>query len=138
VTKLEWAELTAIVIAVPATWLATPALAWPLALGTAICYGAALLLGQGLVRDLIRLAQERGRKSEEAQRIKCLCAESTVGLVAIAGGSLLLIGGIEETVVLTQTSLTGGIAGILVAGFIMKNYAISIRKIEDHNSVIVG
>ncbi len=108
-------------------------------LGALIAYSAALLLGQGLVRDVARLAWRRlrGGGAGEGRRILCLCAESTIGLLLAGIGLALTLGGIRDTVALSGTGLTILVAAVLAAGFVAKDYVISIRKEKDHASVIV-
>jgi len=127
-------ELVLIAVAVGGIWLATPGQAWELPLGTALAYASALVLGQGLVRDLVRLAVRRS-PGQPRQRLVCLCAESSLGLVMLAAGLTLLLAGVEEPVVLGRGALTGAVAGLLAAGFVAKDYVLTIRRVEDHGSI---
>jgi hypothetical protein len=135
-TKLEWGELTVIALALPALFFGLGDLSWTPKFGALVAYAAALFLGQGLVRDLVRLGIE-GRK-DPTKKLLCMCAETSIGVVALAAGLGLLMIGIKDTVALTPMRVTAIAAGILVAGFIAKDYVLIIRRETDHGSVIVG
>lgn len=135
-TRLEAAELAAIACLVPALYLIVGDATWTLRFGSAVAYASALFLGQGLVRDLVRLALE-GRKAP-TRTLRCLCAETTVGLVALGAGLGLLLLGIEDTVELGATNASLTVAGVLLAGFFAKDYVLVVRKERDHGSIRIG
>lgn len=134
--RLNRIELPALALAVLATFLLTPGLAWAPQSGALMGYAAAVLLGQGLLRDLLRLALA-GRSSAPRRRIPCLCAESTMGLGLLLVGLLVLGLGLGGPVALGQPSLTAGLAAVLALGFVAKDYVIVIRREEDHGSIAV-
>jgi hypothetical protein len=125
------------VAALAVTFAATGGLAWQVPFGTAMGYGAAALLAQGLVRDVVTLALRRRSGGGAPRRIGCLCAESTVGLllVALAVGITLL--GISEPVLLTRPRLVGALAAVLIGGFVAKDYVVIVRRETDHASIAV-
>ncbi len=134
-TRMEKIELALIPAVAAAAWALAGGLRWSPRFGALIGYSAALLLAQGLLRDVARLLLFRA--PGEKRKIACLCAESTVGLllVLIALGLTLL--GIEDTVTLARTPLALVLVGLLVFGFFAKDYVIIVRKEKDHASVIV-
>ena len=133
------AELAFIAACAGAVWLTTGSLKWELSYGTALCYGAALLLGQGLLRDLAIIARRKlkGEEKPEGARLSCLCAESSLGLLVIALGSAMLLVGIEDAVVFGQQNLTLTVSGVLVTGFLIKDYVVIVRKEKGHQNLIV-
>lgn len=132
----EKAELLAIGVLIPALFAATQGIEWSLSFGALVAYSAGVVLGQGLVRDLARLAVV-GRK-EPTERLLCLCAESTIGLAGLGAGTLLLAIGIRDTVTLSSYSLTAIVGGILALGFVAKDYVLIVRKVKDHGTIAVG
>lgn len=107
-----------------------------LPLAEAMGMSAALLLGQGLVRDLVRLARRR-KETAAARRIVCLCAESSVGLTLVVLAFAALFLGVDQPVVVSHGALQWAPALILGAGFVMKDYVVTVRRETDHASVIV-
>jgi hypothetical protein len=134
-TGLEKGELAAILLALGGLWLATGGLAWTLQFGTVVAYASAVILGQGLTRDLVRLAVDR--RDGPKKRMMCLCAESSIGILLLAAGLGLLLIGISDTVTLSQPKLVGLVAGLLVLGFLAKDYVLIVRKEKDHGSVLL-
>jgi hypothetical protein len=135
-TRMEKVEMALLAGAV-GTFAAWPGeVIWTEAFGTVVGACAALLLGQGLARDLARLWVNRATSTEK-RRIACLCAESTIGLglIAVALGVTAL--GIVEPVTLDHSELVLLAAVILGGGFIAKDYVVTVRKETDHGSVIV-
>ena len=135
-TRLEWGELSLIVVALPATFFLAADLSWTPRFGALLAYCAAVVLGQGLIRDLVRLGIE-GRK-EPTNTMMCLCAESSIGVAVLAAGAGLLLLGIEDTITLSAGGLTCLLAGILLGGFVAKDYVFIVRKETDHGSVLIG
>lgn len=128
-------ELALIVVAVAGCWLATSGLRWELSLGKLLAYSAALLLGQGLARDVLRILLRP--RAGSTRRIKCLCGESSLGLVLLIAGLGLLFLGIRDQVVLGRLGLSGLVAGVLVTGFVAKDYILVIRRETDHATIRV-
>ena len=135
-TRFERGELLAILLLIPALYLALGELSWSPRVGALAAYGAGLLLGQGLVRDLVRLVLE-GRQ-QPTVTLRCMCAETTIGVAVLLGGLGLLLLGIEQSVTLGGGGVTAGIAGVLLAGFAVKDYVLVVRKVKDHGRVRVG
>lgn len=135
-TRMDKVELALIGLAIVSMWLTTSDIIWTPRFGALLSYVAVLLLGQGLVRDVARLAWRRRKRAGEVKRVGCLCAESTVGLalVTVAAGLTLL--GVSETATLGRGALTGFVAAVLLSGFVAKDYVVIVRKEKDHASVI--
>ncbi|MBI4639257.1 MAG: hypothetical protein HY731_01095 [Candidatus Tectomicrobia bacterium] len=136
-TRMEKVELGLIVLAIVGTWLLMGQSEWSLYFGVLMGYSAALLLGQGLIRDIARIIMMRGKHSGEKERIPGLCAESTIGMLVILLGLLLTLLGVTQRVALGRTGLTVLVGIILVIGFMTKDYVLIVRKEKDHASLIV-
>lgn len=134
--RRERVELALIALALPALWFAARDLSWSPRFGALVAYCAALFLGQGLLRDLARLALE-GRKTA-TQKMLCMCAETSVGVVALLAGLSLLGLGLEERVTLTANRLTALVGALLAFGFVAKDYVLVLRRVEDHGTISVG
>ena len=59
-------------------------------LGDLLLAGAALLLLQGLVRDVGRLLA--ARRGGASRQVTCVCLESTLGLASVVAGAALTLG----------------------------------------------
>jgi hypothetical protein len=132
--KADKVELVTIGLASIA-WAIFDRQSWSGAAGTLLGMAGALLLTQGLLRDVIKLALRRERS--EKKRIACLCAESSIGLLLVLAGMALAALGLNQPVVASATAVLLGPPLVLVLGFIAKEYVVVIRKEKDHGSVIV-
>ena len=129
-------EAVLIIGVVSATWAWWGDRTWSLELRIAFGYMAAVVLGQGLVRDVTRLLLAGRPKA--TRTLRCLCAESTLGLMLLvlgAGGLTCL--GITEHVRLDGIRLPLTLLGVLSLGLLLKDYAVSIHRIEDHGDIRV-
>ncbi|MGF1572976.1 MAG: hypothetical protein ACFCU1_07875 [Sumerlaeia bacterium] len=122
-----------------------------LPLGEVILYSAALLLFQGLVRDLavkvyppkscevvqIPQTDQHGNRST----IKtCMCAESTIGIVGVVSGVLLLFSGWKLVLQFPWYSWPLGGAAVLLGGFFLKSIVIDwknkrLMRVQDHRTI---
>lgn len=123
-----------------------------------ILYGAAVLLLQGLIRDLCLLFFQRfilntyqGKsKASRLTRIEsvsspvkaqCLCMESAIGLTGVVIGLCFLALDFNQIVVLNSYAFAGAFSVILMFGFFLKDYVFgwnpwNIYKEPDHMNVI--
>lgn len=116
-------------LGLPAGWSWDPELRWLFG------YAAALILGQGLLRDVARLVLRRGPRPE-ATKLACLCAESSLGLTLLlvgAGGLTLL--GVSQTVHVTPGRLSLGVLALLTVGYVAKDYVLVLERVEDHGTI---
>lgn len=130
-----WVELGLIVLTVVAAVLIAADSRWTPELRWVFGYAAAVILGQGLVRDLARIALRRA-PPVETFKMTCLCAESSLGLVLLlvgAGGLTLL--GVKETILIDQTRLGIGLLTLLLVGLFAKDYVVVVKRVEDHAAV---
>lgn len=134
-TRMEKAELALIAAAIAAAWAAMGRREWSPSLGGLAGWAAALILAQGLVRDLVRLALPR--PEGERRRLACLCAESAIGMVLLLAAAAITLLGVTQTVALDRTCLALSVLTVLGAGFFAKDYVVTVRKEKDHASVVV-
>jgi hypothetical protein len=138
--RLQRLELGGLALALLAVWPLARDLEWSPRCGALCGYAAAVLLGQGLLRDLARLALASvgGVPRAPLRRLRCLCAESTLGLGLLGAGLLLLLAGLEEPVRIDRPRLLAGLVVLLGVGFLAKDYVLVVRREEDHGSIAVG
>ena len=134
-TRMEKVELVLIVAATTAAWAGMGSREWAPPLGSLAGWAAGLLFGQGLLRDLVRLALPR--PEGEKRRLACLCAESALGLVLLLAAAAVALLGVTQTVALDRTCLALSVACVLGAGFFAKDYVVVVRKEKDHSSVVI-
>ena len=112
-------------------------------LANLILWSAALLLLQSLVRDLSilwqrkRIAQTVKTKGREAA---CFCAESTIGIIGIVVGGVLLFVGIGGSINMTTLSWVVLALVVLSLGYFLKSYVLQwnpwkIVKDPDHLNI---
>lgn len=134
--RLQRVEVGLIVAGLVVTWVLARDLSWAPRFGALAGYAAAVILGQSLLRDVARLAL--GGRVPVTRRMRCLCAESTLGVGLLLAGLTLLLLGLEEPVQIDRARLTGGLAALLALGFVAKDYVLVIRREEDHGSIALG
>ena len=118
---------------------------WPtsLALGRVVLYLALLFLLQTLIRDLWLLSQRKTRfdASKPAQPIFCI--ETTVGLIAVVIGCVLLFLPASNQVYLSALGGSLAVFLTLLSGLLLKDYVISwnpwrIYKDPDHINIVIS
>ena len=134
-------ELALIPVAAVAVLLSAPLLPAALPLGTLALLAAALLLGQGLLRDLWLKYGADGAIAP-AGNSRSFCVESGLGLLGIAAGGLLLAAGLGGTFALPPWRWAALVAATGSIGFALKDLVIDLRarrfRIEkDHRSVVL-
>ncbi|MEM7264188.1 MAG: hypothetical protein AAF488_19540 [Planctomycetota bacterium] len=138
--QIEWLLIVGTVVA---AGVATSGRTFELAFGAWVAYGAVLLLTQGLIRDLWKMAARRSaarrQPAPEGERLKlrCLCAESSFGLLFGVLGATLFFVGVGGSVELSAAMLTTVGAAVLAFGWFIKNYVLVIRRVEDHSLIDV-
>lgn len=143
-TRAEWLELALVPSVGMAVWLLGERLPASPRLGALLLVAACLLLLQGLVRDLYLLSRQRRQPpAVSARAALCLCAESTLGVLGVVAG-LVLLGSPLRVVVPLDPLLAGAMATtVLAVGFAIRNLVVDIRPLRirhepDHLNLIVG
>jgi hypothetical protein len=142
-TRADQIEITTIAAASTATWLIPAYIFSDLTLGEATLYLSALLLAQGLVRDLLMLLRNRsaahGGTFQESQ---CLCLESAIGVAGVIAGSALLGSFGAMSLPVDHLEFFLAVTATLAIGFLLKEFVITwnplgIRREKNPLSVIV-
>ena len=113
-----------------------------MSLGRLLLNASAFLLFQGLIRDLWILTRNRSSKiNREQNKASCICLESTVGMIGILTGALLLGIGVNQSLILPGWGLTIMFAFILSVGFLIKNTVLQwnpwrIYQDKDHMNIV--
>ncbi len=111
-------------------------------LGEALLLGAAVLLAQGLVRDLVRWRRTRTTGPSPARRITCVCTESSIGATAILAGILVLFGTTPTVVHVPSMAWPIAAAAITVFGFTTRHLVFDwrtrrVRWEPAHDGIVV-
>ncbi len=142
-TSIEKYEIALIVMA---TFFSAALLAhFPdkLSSGDMVLYASVLLLAQGLVRDLwIKYSTTRPIATPTtAFKPICMCLESSVGLLGVVAGLLMVFVGTQTPLQLVSWFWPIAIGGVLAIGFLIKDFVLdwrtrSIRREKDHQNIV--
>ena len=142
-TRVEWVEV-GLVVAISIAALALPSeFLSDLTLGEAVLYLSALLLAQGLVRDLALLLRNRSAAHGGVfQESQCLCLESAIGVAGVVAGAMLFVSPNAQFLAIADWQASLAVAATLAAGFFIKDLVITwnplgIRREKNPLSVIV-
>ena len=124
----KW-EIVGIAVAIGALGAIRTKLPVKIEVGEAVLLAAALLLAQGLIRDLFRVALARRPTGEEtaAPRITCMCAESTLGVGGILVGVLLVFAVSPHVVATKPWAWPPAFACVTIFGFATRHLVIDWR-----------
>lgn len=106
-----------------------------------VLYASALLLLQGLIRDITLLMISKPNANEETIQATCLCVESSIGMTGIIAGAVLIGIGFDSTLNMSPLKWSMGIMGVLVIGFLIKDFVIQaiplrIYRDKDHMNIV--
>jgi len=124
-------------------YVLAPALPDHVAFGNLLLGASALLLLQGLLRDLWLLAQTKRKPPQNPPRTaSCMCVESIIGITGVVAGLILLA--CEMGMLIPMKRWGWGLLALLAlgTGFFIKDYVIEfrqwrIRRDKDHVNIIV-
>ena len=138
----EKIELALIGAAGATSWLAFPLLPVSLPAGSFALVAAALLLGQGLVRDLWLKYGAPGVPSLSSSSRTSVCAESGLGVVGVLAGGALLGAGAGGQLAMTALRWALLVWSVGALGFGLKDVVLDLRarrwRIEkDHRSIVI-
>jgi hypothetical protein len=127
-TTLEKIELTLIPFFCIVAWFITTALPKEIPIGHLILATSALLLFQGLIRDLFLLARKKKMQQKNQYRsIRCICLESSVGVTGILLGASVLGLGVSYPVVMGKWEWSILVLLVLATGLMMKDLVVESR-----------
>lgn len=141
-TSREKGELVLIAVAIGASAALKNKMPAKLSSGDLVLYASILLLAQGLVRDLwIKYAAPKVEAKPKKSGPICMCMESTVGVLGVIAGLMLLFVGTQTPMKLASWFWPALVGGVLVIGFLIKDFVLdwrtrSIRREKDHQSIV--
>jgi len=142
-TRAEWVEV-GLIVSISAATVALPMeLLSDLTLGEMVLYLSALLLAQGLVRDLSMLLRNRAAAHGGVfQESQCLCLESAIGVTGVVVGAALFVSPSARPIALSGWHVSIAVASTLTIGFLIKDLVVTwnplgIRREKNPLSVIV-
>jgi hypothetical protein len=139
----EKVELTLIVAGAVVFYALAPVLPKHVTLGNLLLGASALLLLQGLLRDLWLLAKTKRKPPQNPPRTaSCMCVESIIGITGVLAGLILVGCGIAVTVPMGRPGWCLFALLALGTGFFIKDYVVEfkpwrIRRDKDHVNIIV-
>ena len=86
-------ELTLIAACTGLTWLAGDLLPGASDTGRVALTCAGVLLAQSLIHDLWFVWSKRGHKPAQAKPARCMCVESTLGMLGMVVGAVVILAG---------------------------------------------
>ncbi|MFW5450447.1 MAG: hypothetical protein ACKE9I_02510 [Methylophagaceae bacterium] len=142
-TSGEKVELLLIVLFALICWLIASKLPTQLTLSSLFFVLSALLLLQSLIRDLWLLTRlKHNNEPSDIKKAQCICVESTIGIIGIVIGALLLSAGIFRTINMAEWLWTILVFSILIFGLLIKDYILQwnpwgVSREKDHINIIV-
>lgn len=140
--RSEEVELTLILLTIIACWIISPAFPTQLQAGNLLLYASALLLLQSLIRDLWLLSTIKRRlKPITKKSARCMCIESTVGIIGIATGAMLLGFNTDTSITMHEWLWSTLVIVVLSFGFLVKDYVLEwspwrIRRDKNHLNIV--
>ena len=141
-TTAERVELALIPIAGVVIWLIGGRLPAVIGTGSLLLASSVLLLSQGLIRDLWLLyRRNQALRVEPRQHALCMCVESTVGVVGVVAGLIILGSAVDATVTMSPWRWIGLVIVVLAVGFAIKDFVFEwrpfrLRRDKDHVNLV--
>lgn len=110
-------------------------------LGSLLLYCSALLLMQGLVRDLYYYFSQNALDDSSVKHAQCICLESSIGVIGILAGFIVTFSSIDFQLPLSPQAWTLLLGVVLIIGFLLKDWVfhwqpIGLRREKNHMNVI--
>ena len=143
-TTAEKVEIGLIPLVGVAIWLITLRLPSHISLGYLLLGSSVLLLFQGLIRDLWLISNRSRRgQSGQAQQALCMCVESTVGVMGVAAGLVILGSAIDFQLYVGSWVWSAVAVAVLIIGFAIKDFVFEwrpfrVRRDKDHLNIVVS
>ena len=136
VTRAARVELAVIAVGAILVGLAAPLFARRVALADLVLAGAALILVQGLARDVARL--RAARREAIARRVAtdpaprraalCTCVESGLGVSAVVAGAVLVFAGSAQRFTVPSLAWPALFASITLLGWVVRDVVFDARR----------
>lgn len=143
-TVAEKIELALIPVAGATVWALGDRLPGQTGIGTLVLIASALLLAQGLIRDLWLLFRGNlGSQTGAARQALCMCVESGVGMTGVIAGLVILGSAVDYNLPTGPWFWPSLSVGVLAIGFAIKDLVfdwrpLRIRRDKDHMNIIVS
>ena len=123
-------------------WWASVSLPEWVGIGRIVLGASALLLLQSLVRDLWLLSRSRVPSVADQRSGRCLCLESSIGMLGVLFGALALSIGFEQRLNMTPTVWAVTAMAVLTTGYVIKDFVVSfdpfgVHRDPEHMNIIV-
>ncbi|MEO7413571.1 MAG: hypothetical protein ABIZ81_09445 [Opitutaceae bacterium] len=141
-TTPEKVELSLIPVAVAVVGIGARFLPERLGVGKVLTISCLAWLVQGGLRDLWFLYRLRSRPAmRSGPKVACMCLESSLGLSGVLVGVVLALFGSGGSMELSQKGWMLLTTGVLVLGFLAKDFVVSwrpwgIRREREHHSFV--
>lgn len=141
-TKLEKIELALIPLAGLIAFLISPVLPWQISVGNTFLLFSALLLFQGLIRDLsIVFLSPKTVASAAPKVMQCLCVESALGMTGVLVGGGIVGFGITQQIQMDKFAMGISVACQVSVGFAIKDFVVQVRpwrifRDKDHINIV--
>lgn len=140
-TRAEKIEIAVIAALAAASWFAWPQSLNPLPWWKIVLGLSALLLAQGLIRDIAILLRRRSHASI-SKTMQCFCLESTVGAGGVIAGIVLAGFAGTNQVTVTRWTFLFTVTATLAIGFLIKDLVITwnpigLRREKNHLNILV-
>ena len=110
-------------------------------LGSLLLYCSALLLLQGLIRDLYHYFPQNPLDGSSVKYAQCICLESSIGVIGLLAGFIVTFSSIDFQLSLSPQVWTLLLSVVLIIGFLLKDWVfhwqpIGLRREKNHMNVI--
>lgn len=141
-SRFERIEIALILLVSPNIWWITTPLPAKISVGNLLLLFSICLLAQGLIRDVCLLwSARKTMPNQSKQSAQCMCIESTIGLIGVFIGLLLLFMATRATINMSPILWGISIPLVLISGFFIKDYVVEwnpwrLRKEKDHMNIV--
>ena len=110
-------------------------------LGTLLLYCSALLLFQGLLRDLYHYFSQNNVDDSPVTYAQCVCLESSIGVIGIFAGFIVTFTPIDAVIVLSSLNWALILSFVVAVGFLLKDWVfhwqpMGFKREKNHMNVI--
>jgi len=141
-SKLEWFEVTTIIVLSMAVWFCAALFPFNIQIANLVLLFSGLLLLQSLLRDIsILFIQRKVLYSTPPRVVPCMCFESAIGITGVLTGVGLIGLGTALTIKMGQIQWTLSVTAITITGFLIKDLVFQwnpwkIYKEKDHLNIV--
>lgn len=110
--------------------------------GSLLLGSSALLLLQGLIRDLWLMAKRKQQAGVgDRRKALCMCVESTLGVTGVAAGLIILGSALDLPLHVAPWAWGALVLAVLATGFAIKDFVLEwrpfrLRRDKDHVNIV--